>query len=117
MTDYLFTSLSMIIPFLIPAGYAIYKKINNKLLFIGSVFGITYIVFILIYLAWIPVLIFLSHIAPTLKEIGIIGNLLWAIEIIEFVAAYWWVAAFLITPLFPIIISKRYKSIFDANYT
>ncbi len=105
-------SLVLFIALIFPVIFAFYRKLNNKLLFIGSVYGINYIVWILIVFSTAPINAGLIFIVPTLKEIELVNNILWLIAAYEFAEAYWWIFANITLFVFPMLINRRYKFAF-----
>ncbi len=95
-----------------PVIFAFYRKLNNKVLFLSSVYGINLIVWLLLTAASAPIQTAMIFIVPTLKEIDLLNNILWLIAIFEFSESWWFHFSIITLFLFPSVINRRYKFAF-----
>ncbi|MCP4990356.1 MAG: hypothetical protein GY928_31260 [Colwellia sp.] len=116
MIEILITIL-FFIAFFFPVVYAFHQKLSNKLLFIGSIYGINYIIWLLLFGATLPIALLVIYIIPTIKEVGIDQNINLAISLVAYTSDYWWFIADLTLMLLPIVIRKRYCFVFEQTYT
>ncbi len=95
-----------------PIIFAFYRKLNNKVLFLSSVYGINLIVWLLLTGAAAPIYAVMIYIFPTLYEIELTSNILWLIAIFEFSESWWSLFSVITLFLFPSIINRRYNFAF-----
>ena len=107
--------LVLSLPF--PLVYAIYKKLNNKLLFVFASYGADSIIAILFAGLSIPLFLLTTYMFPQLDAVGYSDNIKWLYGVIRIFEDY----GFLLIPItlfiFPVLIHRRYISIFGSEIT
>ncbi len=95
-----------------PIAFALYDDKDKKLLFIGSIYGVNIIIWVLIYFMYVPVWLFLVYIVPTLKEFGYAENILYVIGLAELYQEWWFILFFISLFIVSFRINKRYEKLF-----
>jgi len=98
---------------LFPVIYALKYNIDNKFLFIFSVFGGEIIIHVLLAGAALPIIILSIYMFPQLETYGI--HLTPLNYSIRFVNEYWFYSTPFILVILSLLISRRYEAIFMLN--
>jgi hypothetical protein len=98
-----------LVTLIFPFFYMYYKNVKNRMLFISSVIGASFIVAMLMLVISTPIAIFIVKIVPQLAEDGMANNLIPFVEMVDVIEEYYY---FLISSLLsialPILFYKRY---------
>ncbi len=105
----------LLMAFSFPVIFAFYKRLDNKILFLSSVYGINFIVWVLVPGSFTPVYAALVFIVPALHELELTKNIIWLIEIFDFVQSWWGYISVLTLFLFPSMIKRRYEFVFNSG--
>lgn len=97
---------------LFPVLYAIYFKLNRKLLFIASCYGLEQIILMLLYGLFSPMIILEMFAVPQLEANQYLENVRWLINGLYFVESYWYIGMFSILLIAPFLVYRRFKDVF-----
>lgn len=89
--------------------YIYYKKGSNKVLFVASVIGIIELTIVLLYVAIIPVVLFLVKVVPYFQESGLAIYIYPVIDTAEFISKWYWLVLLPVLSVFlPVLIYRKY---------
>lgn len=94
---------------LYPIGYCFYHNVPNKVFFLSSVVGVSFVVHSLLVVAVSPIALVLIKIVPQLAENGVVDYILPLLWLADEIQSYYF---FLLTPTLcvalPHLIRRRY---------
>ncbi|MCP8900368.1 hypothetical protein [Gilvimarinus xylanilyticus] len=94
---------------LYPIGYCFYRRVPNKLFYLSSVVGVSFVVHSLLALAVLPIALVVIKIIPQLAENGVIVNILPLLQLVDVIHNHYFLV---LTPVLcialPHLIRRRY---------
>ncbi len=102
----------VLVTLLFPVLYAFYFKLNRKILFMASCYGIEQIISVLLLLVASPMFILKIFAVPQLEANQSLENVRWFITSLQFIESYWYFGMLIILLVAPFIVHRRFKDVF-----
>lgn len=97
---------------LFPAIYAFYFKLQRRVLFLASCYGLEQIITILLLGLVSPLIILKIFTFPQLEANESLESIRWLVVGMQFVEDYWYWGTFIILLLVPFMVHRRYQDVF-----
>jgi hypothetical protein len=104
--------IAVLVTLLFPVLYAFYFKLNRKLLFLASCYGLEQIISVLLFGLLSPIIILDIFAVPQLDSNQSLENVRWFIYGLHFVESYWYAGMLFILLTSPFIVHRRFKDLF-----
>ncbi len=92
-----------------PIGYCFYRRVPNKLFYLSSVVGVSFVIHSLLAIAVLPIALIMIKIVPQLVENGVMANVSPLLQLVDVVHNHYFLV---LTPVLcialPHLIRRRY---------
>lgn len=104
--------IAVLVTLSFPVIYAFYFKLNRKILFLASCYGIEQIISVLLFGLSSPLLLLKIFAVPQLEANQSLEYLRWVVNGLHFIENNWHIGIFFVLLIAPFIVHRRFKDVF-----